>query len=218
MESTNLNIRTDKNVKAAAEKIFEELGLNMTTAVNIFLRQTIRSNGIPFELKLNIPNETTIAAIEEGRKLAYDKTVVGYTDMDALLDESFSFDNFAWQRDNKVSVDEPFRADGLHRILYKIQVNLDSVCNIGKGRLVHNLDGFRLTGADGKLDYKQSPVFTHTLYSDYYWYEIGDVIGIGDNEFSYFCFPKENVSVTKARLATEELYKKKKIRRQKVGI
>lgn len=99
-----------------------------------------------------------------------------------------------------------------------IQVNLDSVCNIGKGRLVHNLDGFRLTGADGKLDYKQSPVFTHTLYSDYYWYEIGDVIGIGDNEFSYFCFPKENVSVTKARLATEELYKKKKIRRQKVGI
>lgn len=84
VESTNLNIRTDKNVKAAAEKIFEELGLNMTTAVNIFLRQTIRSNGIPFELKLNIPNETTIAAIEEGRKLAYDKTVVGYTDMDDL--------------------------------------------------------------------------------------------------------------------------------------
>ena len=51
MESTNLNIRTDKNVKVAAEKIFEELGLNMTTAINIFLRQTIRSNGIPFGLK-----------------------------------------------------------------------------------------------------------------------------------------------------------------------
>jgi len=84
MESTNLNIRTDKNVKVAAEKIFEELGLNMTTAINIFLRQTIRSNGIPFELKLNIPNEITIAAIEEGRKLAHDKTAVGYTDMDDL--------------------------------------------------------------------------------------------------------------------------------------
>lgn len=64
--------------------------------------------------------------------------------------------------------------------------------------------------AEGKLDYKQSPVFSHTLYSDYYWYEIGDMIGIGDNEFSYFCFPKENVSVTKARLATEELYKMKR--------
>ena len=44
-------------------------------------------------------------------------------------------------------------------------------------------------------------------------YEIGDVIGIGDTEFSYFCFPKTKTSVTKARLATEELYKMKKKRR-----
>ena len=50
----------------AAEKIFEELGLNMTTAINIFLRQTIRENGIPFELTLNTPNRVTMAAIEEG--------------------------------------------------------------------------------------------------------------------------------------------------------
>ena len=42
MESTNLNIRTDKEVKLAAEKIFEELGLNMTTAVNIFLREPLK--------------------------------------------------------------------------------------------------------------------------------------------------------------------------------
>lgn len=84
MESTNLNIRTDKDVKIAAEKIFEELGLNMTTAVNIFLRQTIRENGIPFELKLNIPNDTTVAAIEEGRKLAYDRSAKGYSTMDDL--------------------------------------------------------------------------------------------------------------------------------------
>ena len=40
-------------------------------------------------------------------------------ELDARLEESFSFDNFAWQRDNKVSIDVPFRADGLHRILYK---------------------------------------------------------------------------------------------------
>jgi len=211
-------------------------------------------------------------------------------ELDALLEESFSFDNFAWQRDNKISIDVPFRADGLHRILYKcphcgvenrmegkgihlnchacgkqwtmdeygqlaaddgnaeyahipdwyqwqrdcvreelengtyhldadveiaIQVNLDGVCMIGDGHLTHSLDGFRLLGADGALDYSQSATFSHTLYSDYYWYEIGDVIGIGDNEFSYFCFPKENISVTKARLATEELYKMKKPRRKR---
>ena len=95
-----------------------------------------------------------------------------------------------------------------------VQVNLDGVCKIGTGHLTHDLNGFHLTGADGKLDYRQSAIFSHTLYSDYFWYEIGDVIGIGDNEFSYFCFPKTNVSVTKARLATEELYKMKKANRR----
>ena len=45
MESAILNIRTDKNIKIKAEKIFDELGLNMSTAINIFLRQTIRENG-----------------------------------------------------------------------------------------------------------------------------------------------------------------------------
>ena len=84
METTNLNIRTDKNVKEAAEKIFNELGLNMTTAVNIFLRQTIRTNGIPFELSLNTPNDITRAAIAEGRAIATDKSIRGYTNMNDL--------------------------------------------------------------------------------------------------------------------------------------
>ena len=48
MATTNLNIRTDKEVKDKAEEIFSELGLNMTTAVNIFLRTAIREHGIPF--------------------------------------------------------------------------------------------------------------------------------------------------------------------------
>ena len=84
MSTTNLNIRTDKNVKIAAEKIFEELGLNMTTAINIFLRQTIRENGIPFELTLNTPNSVTMAAIEEGKRIACDESVKGYADMEEL--------------------------------------------------------------------------------------------------------------------------------------
>ncbi len=87
---TNLNIRTDKAVKEAAENIFAELGLNMTTAVNIFLRQTIRENGIPFSLKLNMPNDITMAAIAEGRRIATDSSVKGYKSLDDLkeaLDE-----------------------------------------------------------------------------------------------------------------------------------
>lgn len=84
MESTNLNIRTDKEVKLQAEKIFDALGLNMTTAVNIFLRQAIRENGIPFEVKLNVPNETTAAAIKEGRALARDENATGFSSMSDL--------------------------------------------------------------------------------------------------------------------------------------
>ncbi|MBR4077808.1 MAG: hypothetical protein IKK17_04300 [Oscillospiraceae bacterium] len=96
-----------------------------------------------------------------------------------------------------------------------VQVNLDGVCMIGSGHLTHDRNGFRLTGAEGALDYRQSATFSHTLYADYYWYEIGDVIGIGDNEFSYFCFPENHVSVTKTRLATEELYKMKRAERHR---
>ena len=84
MATTNINIRTDATVKAQAESIFEAFGLNMSTAINMFLRQTIRVNGIPFELKLDVPNETTASAIKEGRELAYDKSVKGYTNMDDL--------------------------------------------------------------------------------------------------------------------------------------
>lgn len=84
MATTNLNIRMDKEVKDQAEQIFNELGLNMTTAVNMFLRTTIRENGIPFALKLDVPNETAAAAIQEGRRIAADKSVPGYTSIDAL--------------------------------------------------------------------------------------------------------------------------------------
>ena len=84
MATTNINIRTDADVKAQAESIFEAFGLNMSTAINMFLRQTIRENGIPFSLKLDVPNDVTADAIKEGRELAYDKSVKGYTSMDDL--------------------------------------------------------------------------------------------------------------------------------------
>ena len=84
MATTNLNIRTDTDVKNQADAIFSELGLNMTSAINIFLRTTIRERGIPFVLKLDVPNETTSAAIEEGRRIALDGSLKGYTNIDSL--------------------------------------------------------------------------------------------------------------------------------------
>jgi hypothetical protein len=62
-------------------------------------------------------------------------------------------------------------------------------------------------------------VACYSAYADYYWYEIGDMICIGDQEILYYCFPQEGGDVVaKTRLATEELYKIKKQRRVKAGV
>jgi len=67
MATTNLNIRIDEDLKKQAEEIFNELGLNMSTALTVFLRQAVRSNGIPFEMRLETPNAETLAALEDVR-------------------------------------------------------------------------------------------------------------------------------------------------------
>jgi len=80
MATTNLNIRTDKEVKEKAEAIFSELGLTMTTAVNMFLRSTIRENGISFDLKLDSSSNNAMSAIGEERQLVHDSSEKGYSD------------------------------------------------------------------------------------------------------------------------------------------
>lgn len=79
---------------------------------------------------------------------------------------------------------------------------------IGEGTLIHDQNGFTLRGCDGKLFYTQSQKASYSLNADYFWYQIGDVIGIGDKNTLYYCFVKDNSSVTKARLAAEEMCKK----------
>ena len=92
-----------------------------------------------------------------------------------------------------------------------VLVNTKSLYRVGEGRLTHTQEGFRLTGCDGKLDYFQKTLSSYSLNSDYYWYEIGDMISIGTNKVLYYCFPKTKGDfVSKTRLAAEELYKIKK--------
>ena len=194
---------------------------------------------------------------------------------------AFRFDNFRWQEENGVSVSEPFRADGLNRVLYKcphcfaegkmegkgtslicrscnkeyrlteigtleclngeaafthvpdwytwerqcvreelesgayqldipvqicMMVNMREICRVGEGRLHHDENGFHLTGCGGKLDYFQKPEASYSLYADYFWYEIGDMLCIGDHKALYYCFPQDGGDVVaKTRLAAEEL-------------
>ena len=87
-------------------------------------------------------------------------------------------------------------------------VNTKRLYRVGEGVLEHTADGFHLTGCDGQLDYSQKAITSYCLYSDYYWYEIGDMISIGNTKALYYCFPKDkDVNVSKARLAAEEIYK-----------
>ena len=206
-------------------------------------------------------------------------------ELNTKLNEAFAYNHFQAQHEAGVVIDEPFRADGLHRALYKCpackmegkmlgkgtaikcgdcnkeyeltetgklsaaagaetefefvpdwykwqrecvkgevedgsyQMDLDvdirmlvdskAIYEVGEGRLVHTPEGFRLTGCDGKLDFSLSGKSTYSLYADYYWYELGDMISIGDTKKQFYCFPKDQAGaiVAKARLATEEIYK-----------
>ena len=210
-------------------------------------------------------------------------------EINALLAERFSFDNFRDQQEQQIRITEPFRADGLNRVLYKcphcgkegdmtgkgttltcnscgktylltetgfleaqegetefshipdwyawerenvrreildgtyrLETDVDiavmrdykAIYQVGSGHLIHDCSGFTLTGCDGTLRYSQSPTASYGLYADYYWYELGDMVCIGNQDFLYYCFPKSPTPVAKPRLAAEELYKLCKGRRK----
>nr|WP_315103579.1 type II toxin-antitoxin system RelB/DinJ family antitoxin [uncultured Fretibacterium sp.] len=65
MAQTNINIRMDENLKRDFDKMCGELGMNMTTAFNIFAKTVVRQQGIPFPIVLDTPNSETLAAIED---------------------------------------------------------------------------------------------------------------------------------------------------------
>ena len=73
MAQTNINIRMDENLEQQFDWLCSELGLNMTTAINIFAKTMVRQQKIPFEVALDVPNAETLAAIDDvnhGRNLS----------------------------------------------------------------------------------------------------------------------------------------------------
>ncbi len=87
MAQTNINIRMDEDLKRDFDRLCTELGLNMTTAFNIFARTVVRRHGIPFEVALDIPNSETIAAIEEVQRMKRDPNKKLYSSFSELLNE-----------------------------------------------------------------------------------------------------------------------------------
>lgn len=117
-------------------------------------------------------------------------------------------DWYAWERDcvRRELLDGSYLLDVPVDICMSIDTK--TIFRVGEGRLRHDGNGLRLTGCDGKLDYHHAPLSSYSLYSDFNWYEIGDMICIGNHAALYYCFPKTELDVVaKARLAAEELYK-----------
>ncbi len=265
--------------------LLKKLGVPVVTVTThgAFTRQPLYNNLKKRKVKVTADVRCLVTAEE-----LKTKTV---RELDEMLDEVFTFDGFAWQRDNGVEVKDSTRADGLERILYKcahcgtegkmtgkgttltcghcgktwemdtlgqlhavdgeteyshipdwyaweraevrreleegtyaletdvdigMMVDYKAIYMVGQGHLSHSDAGFRLTGCDGKLAYSQGALACYGLYADYYWYSIADVICIGNADALYYCFPKDGTSVAKTRMAAEELYKMKKIRKPKV--
>ncbi len=86
-KATNISIRMDSDLKAQADILFNELGMNISTAFNIFVRQSLRDGKIPFEISLNRPNAETLAAMREAERIAKDPSVKGYTDLDKMFED-----------------------------------------------------------------------------------------------------------------------------------
>lgn len=204
-------------------------------------------------------------------------------ELQQIILKEFQYDDFKYQKENNYVIDEPFRADFLHRVLYKCptcksegytegkgiklickkcnkeyeldkygylkaidgndtfthipdwynyqkeevkqeiingtyKVDLDvkiyimkdfkGLYDVGEGHLTHSIEGFKLTGCDGKLDFSLKPLNSYTICSDFYFYQIDDVVCIGDNNIRYCCFPKDKTNiVAKIKIATEEIYK-----------
>ena len=85
--TTNFSVRMDGDIKKQCEAVYGELGINLTTAINVFLRQSLRVGGFPFDVRLDQPNKETMAAMLEAERIAHDPRVKHYTDVEEALRE-----------------------------------------------------------------------------------------------------------------------------------
>lgn len=84
MATESLSLRIDSSIKEQAKNLFAEYGLDLSTAINLFLRQAIRERGFTFDLH-PVPNADTIAAIREAEAAAHNPNAKGYSDFDELF-------------------------------------------------------------------------------------------------------------------------------------
>ncbi len=87
MATTNFSVRLDNDLKKQSKTMYNELGINLTTAINVFLRKSIAVGGFPFDVRLEEPNKETLLALLEAEKISKDSTIKGYLDVEEALKE-----------------------------------------------------------------------------------------------------------------------------------
>lgn len=85
--TTNFSVRMDSDIKKQCEALYSELGMNLTTAINVFLRQSLRVGGLPFDVHVERPTKETIAAMLEAERIGRDPSVKRYSDVEEALRE-----------------------------------------------------------------------------------------------------------------------------------
>ncbi len=131
----------------------------------------------------------------------------------SLSGEVFSHipDWFRWERAQTEKEIEDGRYRLEIRVKIMLQVDFSAVYEVGKGTLVHTREGFHLTSDDGEIEFTTSPLDNYSLASDIFWYELGDMISIGDDRRIFYLFPEDGqMVVSKARFATESFYHRAK--------
>lgn len=81
---TDITICMDSDVKEKADALFSELGMDLNTAFNLFVRESLRAGGFPFELR---PNIKVMEAMKEAKRITHDSSIEGYNNLDELFDE-----------------------------------------------------------------------------------------------------------------------------------
>lgn len=87
MSTVPTQVRIDENLKSQATELFNQLGLDMSSAINVFLRQSVLRGGLPFNVELPKYKPEVIAAMEEARRISRDTTVKAYTDVSEMFKE-----------------------------------------------------------------------------------------------------------------------------------
>lgn len=93
MATSIINIRVDEELKKNANLLFSKLGLNMSSAINIFLQMAVNQNGLPFRVALNYYNKETLEAFKEANDIAnHPEQYKSYDLFNELMDEVLAKD------------------------------------------------------------------------------------------------------------------------------